>query len=101
MLLAMLPTGACAADSAGHRIFDKWCAPCHAPGPGHPGTQALDTLYHGTKPGALEQRNDLTAPFISTIVRQGVYSMPFFRKTEIDDADLAALVAYLTRSATP
>jgi len=26
--------------------------------------------------------------------------MPFFRKTEIDDADLASLVAYLTRSAT-
>jgi hypothetical protein len=24
--------------------------------------------------------------------------LPFFRKTEIDDADLAALVAYLTRS---
>jgi (+)-pinoresinol hydroxylase len=99
-LLAMQPAGAFAADSPGQKIFDKWCAPCHAPGPGHPGTQALDTLYHGTKPGALEQRNDLTAPFIRTIVRQGVYSMPFFRKTEIDDADLAALVAYLTRSAT-
>jgi len=100
VLLTVLPTGAFAADSPGHKIFDKWCAPCHAPGPGHPGTQALDTLYHGTKPGALEQRNDLTAPFIRTIVRQGVYSMPFFRKTEIDDAELASLVAYLTRSAT-
>jgi (+)-pinoresinol hydroxylase len=74
------------------------CAPCHAPGPGHPGTQALDALYHGTKPGALERRDDLTAPFIRMIVRQGVYSMPFFRKTEIDDAELTALAAYLTRS---
>jgi (+)-pinoresinol hydroxylase len=100
MLLTALAPGAFAADSPGRTIYDKWCAPCHAPGPGHPGTQALDALYHGSKPGALEQRDDLTAPFITTIVRQGVYSMPFFRKTEIDDAELTALAAYLTRSST-
>jgi len=99
-LLATLAPGAFAADSPGRQVYEKWCAPCHAPGPGHPGTQALDTHYHGTKPGALEQRNDLTAPFIRTIVRQGVYSMPFFRKTEIDDAQLTALAAYLSRSST-
>jgi len=100
LLLATLAPDALAADPPGRKVFDKWCAPCHAPGPGHPGTQALDTLYHGTKPGALEQRNDLTASFITTIVRRGVYSMPFFRKTEIDDAELTALAAYLTRSST-
>ena len=102
LLLTTIASGAFAADTQGRKVYEKWCAPCHAPGPGHPGTQALDTLYHGTKPGALEQRKDLTAPFVAMIVRQGVYSMPFFRKTEIDDAELTALTAYLTRSsATP
>jgi len=30
-------------------------------------------------------------------VRRGVSIMPFFRKTEVSDADLAAITAYLTR----
>jgi hypothetical protein len=30
-------------------------------------------------------------------VRNGVAPMPFYRKTEIDDTELAALMAYLTR----
>jgi mono/diheme cytochrome c family protein len=30
-------------------------------------------------------------------VRNGVYVMPFFRKTEISDAELDALVAYLAQ----
>jgi hypothetical protein len=32
---------------------------------------------------------------IETAVRNGVNFMPRFRKTEITDADLAAIVAYL------
>ena len=79
----------------GHQVFDYWCAPCHAPGPRHPGTQALDALYKGAKPGALEQRTDLVPTLTQTFVRSGVSVMPPFRKTEIGDADLAALAAYL------
>jgi mono/diheme cytochrome c family protein len=30
-------------------------------------------------------------------VRNGVYVMPFFRKTEISDAELEALAAYLSQ----
>lgn len=33
-----------------------------------------------------------------TFVRQGVSVMLFFRKTEISDADLDALAAYLARN---
>ena len=43
----------------GNEVFQYWCAPCHAPGPRHPGTQALEALYKGAKPAALEQRTDL------------------------------------------
>jgi mono/diheme cytochrome c family protein len=98
-VLAVAP--AIAADNGnvhqGMEVFQKWCAPCHAPGPKHPGTQALDALYKGEKPAALEQRTDLTPEFVSTFVRNGVSVMPPFRKTEIGDSDLAALGAYLSQ----
>jgi mono/diheme cytochrome c family protein len=82
----------------GHEVFQKWCAPCHASGPGHPGTTALEALYKGAKPAALEERTDLTAETVKYFVRTGVSVMPFFRKTEISDHDLEALAAYLARA---
>jgi (+)-pinoresinol hydroxylase len=88
-----------AAVQRGKRVFDDWCAPCHAPGPRHPGTQALDALYKGAKPGALEERTDLVPALTQSFVRTGVSVMPPFRQTEIDDADLAALAAYLAPGA--
>lgn len=83
----------------GKAVFEEWCAACHAPGPRHPGTQALDALYKGKKPGALEERTDLVPALTETFVRKGVSVMAPFRKTEIDDADLAALAAYLAPKA--
>ena len=82
----------------GKAVFAEWCAPCHAPGPRRPGTQALDVLYKGKKPGVLEERTDLVPKLTETFVRRGVSVMPAFRKTEISDADLAALAAYLAPS---
>jgi mono/diheme cytochrome c family protein len=84
-----------ALEQRGSDVFQYWCAPCHAPGARHPGTQALDALYKGAKPGALEERTDLTSELTATFVRTGVSVMPPFRKTEISDGDLAALAAYL------
>jgi len=95
LLCAALANYAQAAEPDGHQVFDKWCAPCHAPGPNHPGTTALAALYKGTRPGALQERTDLNPSTITLAVRQGVYSMPFFRKTEISDAELDALIRYL------
>jgi mono/diheme cytochrome c family protein len=85
------------AQHVGQLTYEKWCAPCHAPGPQHPGTQALDALYKGSKPGALIERTDLTPPVVKQFVRQGVSVMPFFRKTEISDAELDALAAFLSK----
>jgi mono/diheme cytochrome c family protein len=81
----------------GKAVFAKWCAPCHGAGPGHPGTLALDALYKGKRPGALEQRTDLTPAIVRQFVRKGVSVMPFFRKTEVSDAELDALGAYLSK----
>ena len=82
----------------GHDVFQKWCAPCHAAGPGHPGTDALMAKYKGSKPAPLEQRTDLTPEQARFYVRHGVSIMPWFRKTEVSDADLDAIGSYITRT---
>ncbi len=82
----------------GRQVYDTWCAPCHAPGPGHPGTQALQVKYDGELPAVLTEREDLTPEVVTTFVRQGVSVMAHFRKTEITDADLDALSAYLVQA---
>ena len=80
----------------GHIVYQKWCFPCHGTGSGKPGTASL--AARGQKPAVLEERTDLTVPAIKTFVRHGVLFMPMFRKTEISDADLDAIAAYLTRN---
>lgn len=82
----------------GVEVFGFWCAPCHAPGPGHPGTQSLQVKYGGEIPAVLEERTDLTPAAVEVFVRQGVLSMAPFRKTEVSDADLAAIGAYLSQN---
>lgn len=81
----------------GYVLFQTSCAVCHASGPGKPGTRALAAKYKGATPALLEERTDLNATYIKQVVRQGLYVMPFFRKTELSDADLNAIAAYLTR----
>jgi mono/diheme cytochrome c family protein len=89
----------------GKLVYEYWCATCHGTGlglPGFdalPGTQQLGLKYRGTNISPLlEERTDLVPEFVKVIVRQGVSFMPHFRKTEISDADLDALTAYLTRN---
>lgn len=92
----------------GRQVYEHWCAPCHGPGiglPGFdalPGTHQLALKYRGTDiPAVLDERTDLVAEFIEVTVRQGVSFMPHFRKTEIADDELDALSAYLTRNNAP
>jgi (+)-pinoresinol hydroxylase len=81
----------------GYVQFQMSCAVCHGTGPGKPGTRALAAKYKGATPALLEERTDLNPAYIKQVVRQGLYVMPFFRKTELSDADLNAIAAYLTR----
>jgi len=96
-----------ASEANGKAVFDKWCTPCHgavAPknvmfGTGAlAGTSALAVKYKGKLPAVLEERTDLTPAFIKTVVRQGLFGMPITRKTEVSDAELEDVVAYLTRN---
>lgn len=103
-VLATLGFAACAASAEdspdlerGKAVYEHWCAPCHAAGPGHPGTQSLQLKYNGSLPAVLVERTDLSAEAIKTFVRQGILMMAPFRKTEITDSELDALAAYLTQ----
>ena len=103
--LALSSTAQAAAPSAsespapvtpvGAAVYAHWCAPCHAAGPGHPGTESLQLKYGGQRPAVLLERTDLSAAAVAAAVRQGVLLMAPFRKTEITDAELQLLAAYV------
>jgi len=96
MTVAFVASAAKPVQSAGGKIFDKWCSDCHSTAQG-PGSQALQRKYRGALPAVLEQRSDLAPDYVRLVVRHGISFMPSFRKTEISDADLALLAAYLAR----
>jgi len=89
----------------GKTVFEHYCAPCHGAGRGDdgapmlPGTHALHLKYRDEKSGLLEQRTDLPFEVIKAFVRNGVASMPPFRKTELTDEDLEAIAVYLAEAA--
>lgn len=92
------PARSPAAVVDGKQVYEHWCAPCHSASYRAAGTSALAAKYGKDLPAALEERKDLTPEVIAYFVRNGVSIMPFFRKTEITDAELAALSQYLTNN---
>jgi (+)-pinoresinol hydroxylase len=99
VLAAVLGAQVASADQpssvSGKAVYEYWCAPCHAAGPGHPGTQSLQLKYHGKLPPVLLDRTDLSPQAVAVFVRQGILLMAPFRKTEITDAQLDALTRYV------
>ncbi|MFO1402179.1 MAG: cytochrome c [Steroidobacteraceae bacterium] len=99
------PSAAAEVVAAGRAAFERACAPCHARGPGLdgspmlPGAAALALKHQGAVSPFLEERADLGAEVLRVFVRQGSGAMPMFRKTEISDAEIAAVAAYLAASA--
>jgi (+)-pinoresinol hydroxylase len=87
LLIAVSATAV--AEPDGTKVYQKWCAPSHA------GTHALMAKYAGRKSGVLTEWTDLTPDYVRLMVRTGISVMPHFRKTEISDAELAALAKYL------
>jgi len=99
------PAPDAATVAEGKALFTRLCAPCHGADRSDmgramlPGTDALRIKYKGTLPALLEQRTDLTPQVVRTFVRRGTWSMPPFRKTEISDAQIDAVSAYLADAA--
>lgn len=97
--LVVSSAAAAAEPATGEAVYKRWCVHCHAAGRGNPGTDSLQVKYKGNPPAVLLERTDLTADAIKVFVRQGALSMPPFRKTEITDAELAALAAWMASGA--
>jgi (+)-pinoresinol hydroxylase len=86
---------------SGEAVYQRWCVHCHSAGRGNPGTESLQVKYGGKVPAVLLERTDLAPAAVTLFVRQGVLSMPPFRKTEVSDAELAALSAWVSRNFRP
>jgi mono/diheme cytochrome c family protein len=82
------------AQAHGKEVYDHWCIHCHAPGVW--GTNRLARRMDRDH-SVLENRTDLTVAGVRAVIRMGIGSMPALRRTEISDADAAAIAAYLTR----
>lgn len=63
-----------------------------------PGTRALAIKYRGALPAALEDRSDLSYEVLRVFVRNGSWSMPPFRPTELGDEEIRDIAAYLAVS---
>lgn len=97
-LLHVLSLRAADAPAASGAALYAWhCLPCHAAGAQYPGTLALQTKYQGQFPAVLTERTDLGVDVVRVVLRQGINAMPFYRRTELSDADVAAIADYLAR----
>ncbi len=93
-LLIDSPPGLQAAEQAGEHAYTKWCAGCHMDSPFAPGTIQLRHL-RGEEQALIRERKDLSAAYVRQVVRKGMNGMPLFRRTEISNEELDALVELL------
>ena len=86
--------------AAGQALYARHCGACHDPGDGHPGTMRLNARV-GNDKAVLVQRHDLAPDYVKMTVRNGLEMMPAFRPTELGDADVDAIAAYLAQRDAP
>lgn len=92
------PEEAIAAEATnldGKALFAERCGMCHQ-------TIGMAVGILSRRPGdasggLLEQREDLSAAFVRTVVRTGIMNMPRMPRAEVSDAELAAIANYLSR----
>jgi (+)-pinoresinol hydroxylase len=79
----------------GRALFNESCSFCH-------GERGHATTLLGKRLGAenamLERRRNLSVELIRHVVRHGINSMPWYRRAELSDRELASIAAYLTRA---
>ncbi len=82
--------------SGGEALYVVKCAMCH--GPNGMGTGLLAR----TRPVALlEERDNLTAPYVILAARNGIGNMPAIPRGEVSDEDLQAIADYLAAGPHP
>jgi mono/diheme cytochrome c family protein len=96
-VLCMVAAGGGSAGEAldGKALYKERCGMCHQ-------TIGMAVGILSRRPadasmGLLEDRADLSALFVRTVVRSGIANMPRMPRAEISDAELAAVATYLSR----
>jgi mono/diheme cytochrome c family protein len=93
--LASLAMPAAGAEMTGNEVFDHYCSSCHGSNDG-PGTMQLRRT-RGKDQALLTERTNLSIDYIEYVVRHGLRSMPPFVPSDLTEAKLKALVAFLVK----
>jgi mono/diheme cytochrome c family protein len=96
-LALLVATGAAqSADASdGKALYTARCGMCHQ-------TIGMAVAILSRRPGdtskgLLEERTDLSAAFVRTVVRTGIVNMPRIARGEVSDPQLAQIADYLSR----
>ena len=84
-----------AAEPKGRDVFENYCSHCHGPGDA-PATVQLGRT-RGADKALITERTDLVPEYVQFVVRHGLKSMPPFAPSDLDDAKLKALIAFLKK----
>ncbi|MEY2927978.1 MAG: hypothetical protein RL367_2455 [Pseudomonadota bacterium] len=83
----------------GEQLFRNHCGMCHLAG--GMGTNVLTVQMIAAKrpptDGLLENRTDLQADYIKTVVRNGKIAMPRQTRVDVTDVELDSVAAYLAK----
>jgi len=97
ILLLSLPLSLAAADMPDVAVFEIHCGICHE----QMGTGTMTLARRlGRDHALLADRTDLNPDYIHQAVRAGIGSMPPQTRVDLTDAELARVIAYLTRPAS-
>lgn len=98
---ASLPTGdRLASGGNGETLFSNRCGACHLAGGMGTNLLTKQRMMAGESPekGLLANRKDLNADYVKSVVRMGKVAMPRLSRTEVTDAELDAIAAYLAKA---
>jgi cytochrome c len=98
---AELPSGDRLVSSGhGEALFSNRCGTCHLAGGMGTNLLTKQRMMAGEPPesGLLANRRDLTADYVTSVVRMGKVAMPRLSRTEVTDTELEAIATYLGKA---
>ncbi len=101
IMRAEMPSGnRLASGRNGEALFSNRCGACHLGGGMGTNLLTKQRMMAGEPPetGLLANRTDLTAEYVKAVVRQGKVAMPRLSRTEVTDAELAAIASWLGKA---
>lgn len=89
-----------AAGRDGAALFSNLCGACHLVGGMGTNMLTRQRVMLGEPPenGLLANRKDLTQTYVKSVARRGRMAMPSLTRTEVTDAELDAIAAYLGKA---